>query len=65
VGRVTLPKNWRDKFDTNYFFAEFDGEKLTLKPMKENKSFEKTVEDSWDEYKNGKVVSLVVLRVAQ
>ncbi len=55
-GQVTLPKNWRDQFDTNYFEAVFDGETLTLKPIKTNKSFEETVEDSWNEYKEGEIV---------
>lgn len=56
-GQVTLPKNWRDQFDTNYFEAEFDGEVLTLKPIQSNKSFEETVESSWKEYKNGEYVA--------
>lgn len=56
-GQVTLPKHWRDRFDTNYFEAEFDGEKLILKPLKQNKSFGNTVESSWSEYKNGEYVA--------
>ena len=56
-GQVTLPKNWRDQFDTNYFEANFDGEVLTLKPLKQGKSFKGTVESSWKEYKNAEYVA--------
>ena len=56
-GQVTLPKDWRDQFDTNYFEAEFDGETLILKPLKKNKSFSEAIESSWKEYKNGEYVT--------
>lgn len=56
-GQVTLPKSWRDQFDTKYFEAEFDGEVLTIKPLKSRKSFGQTVEAAWNEYKNGDCIA--------
>lgn len=54
-GQVTLPKAWRDKMNTSNFIATVDGEKLIIRPLK--KTLEDIVEDSWEEYKNGKVVT--------
>ena len=55
-GQVTLPKNWRSQFATNYFTAECDNEKIVLKPIKNDESFKSTVEYSWEEYNNGEII---------
>lgn len=55
-GQVTLPKNWRDQFNTNYFRADFDGKKLTLKPIESEKNLGNDIEATWEEYKNGEII---------
>ena len=52
-GQITIPKVWRDKFDTNYYVVEIKDEEIIMKPMLENKTFKDGVESSWEEYKNG------------
>lgn len=42
--------------DSDVFHAEFDGKVIVLKPILQNKSFADTVEDAWEEYKDGEVV---------
>lgn len=32
-GQITLPKSWRDKFDTKSFLAVIEGDKLTIEPI--------------------------------
>ena len=32
-GQVTLPKEWRDKFETEYFLAEETPQGLLIKPL--------------------------------
>lgn len=34
TGQVTLPKEWRDRFDTKNFLAEDTDEGLLIKPLK-------------------------------
>ena len=53
-GQVTLPKDWRDQFGTDIFIAEYDEKKIVLKPLQ--KTFEETIESSWEEYQNGDIV---------
>lgn len=55
-GQITLPKEWRDNFGTNYYQAEIMEDKLVIVPVKPPKSFNDAVEDSWDEYQAGKFV---------
>ena len=51
-GQVTLPKSWRDQYDTRYFVSETQGSTLVIKPlMKDN--FVESVEAAWMEYKGG------------
>lgn len=33
TGQVTLPKNWRDRFETKHFLAEEKEEGLLIKPI--------------------------------
>lgn len=57
-GQVTLPKNWRDKFDTRFYKAEMKEGLITLTPLLEEKNdLESQIEASWQEYKQGKVIS--------
>lgn len=56
-GQITLPKNWRDNFDTNYYKVEIQKEKLIIVPLKAEKSFKDSVEQAWAEYGDGKFVS--------
>lgn len=58
-GQITLPKVWRDNFDTKYFLAEVKKGALILKPL-ETKKIKETLEDevekAWEEYQNGDYV---------
>lgn len=55
-GQVTLPKDWRDKFGTQYYMVEVNENELVIKPMIQPKTFKVQVEDSWREYKEGDFV---------
>lgn len=33
TGQVTLPKTWREKFDTQYFVAIIQDNQITIKPF--------------------------------
>lgn len=56
-GQVTLPKVWRDKFNTAYYVVEIKNEELVFKPLKGGDNFTNAVESSWEEYKGGDVIS--------
>lgn len=56
-GQVTLPKGWRDKFDTNYYVVQIENDKLIFQPLSKEKTLKDEVEESWQEYKDGKIVS--------
>lgn len=56
-GQITLPKEWRDTFDTHYFKAEIKDTELVITPLKTVSTLNEAVEESWEEYLNGKVVS--------
>jgi len=32
-GQITIPKKWRDKFDTNQFIIRENGNKLEIEPL--------------------------------
>lgn len=53
-GQITLPKEWRDNFDTDYFKVEIQKEKLIIVPLNPEKTFKDKVEESWKEYEDGK-----------
>lgn len=55
-GQVTLPKGWRDQYDTQYFLSEVDGDSLILKPLLKN-DFEDSVEAAWAQYKKKEYVT--------
>ncbi len=55
-GQITLPKSWRDKFNTNYYVVEIKDDTLSFKPFIQKKTFEQQLEDAWQEYKEGKFV---------
>ena len=39
-GQITLPKKWRDQFDTDYFLAEETAQGLLIKPLVESVYYE-------------------------
>ncbi|MEK7529187.1 MAG: AbrB/MazE/SpoVT family DNA-binding domain-containing protein [Patescibacteria group bacterium] len=55
-GQVTIPKVWRDKYQTRYFISEISGDTMVIKPLMQD-NFADTVEASWKEYKNGMYVT--------
>jgi bifunctional DNA-binding transcriptional regulator/antitoxin component of YhaV-PrlF toxin-antitoxin module len=55
-GQVTLPKGWRDKFNTTYYTVEIKSNELVLKPFSMNKTLKDEVEDSWQGYKDGNFI---------
>lgn len=55
-GQVTLPKSWRDKYNTVYYTVEIKSDELVLKPMAQNKTLKEEVDNSWQEYKDGKFI---------
>lgn len=55
-GQITLPKNWREKFDTNYFQAVVEEDSITIKPIYQEKSFKEKVEDAWQQYRDGHIL---------
>lgn len=61
-GQVTLPKEWRDSFDTNYYQIEIKKEKLIIVPLMPQKTFVDKVEDAWKEYRDGKFITHEDLR---
>lgn len=57
-GQITLPKSWRDQFDTRYFQIEVNGDQIVLTPIIEKKNaFEESLENAWQEYEEEKVIS--------
>jgi AbrB family looped-hinge helix DNA binding protein len=56
-GQITLPKDWRDKFDTRYYKAEIEDGKIVIRPLITKKTLEDQVEGAWAEFKEGKVIS--------
>lgn len=52
-GQITLPKTWRDKFDTSYFMAEISENEIIIRPLTTPKNFKNEVENSWQEYLDG------------
>lgn len=38
TGQITLPKKWREKFDTKKFLAEETEEGLLIKPLTKNET---------------------------
>ena len=55
-GQITLPKEWRDNFDTDYFKVEIQKEKLIIVPLNPENNFKGKVEDAWTEYEDGKFI---------
>jgi len=43
-GQVTLPKKWREQYDTHSFIAEETSEGLLIKPILANFTSEKSIE---------------------
>lgn len=56
-GQITLPKEWRDNFDTDYYRVEIKEEQLIIVPLNPEKTLKEKVEESWGEYQKGEFVS--------
>lgn len=56
-GQITLPKQWRDMFNTKYYKVVIKKEELVIKPLAGDKTLKDQVEESWQEYKDGKMIS--------
>lgn len=56
-GQITLPKNWRDQFDTAYYEAEIQGDSIVIKPLKRQKGLENELEEAWQEYQKGNFIA--------
>lgn len=44
-GQITIPKKWRDKFDTNQFIIKEEDDKLVIEPL----VFNKLEDNNWEE----------------
>ena len=55
-GQITLPKKWRDQFETRYFQIEIENNTLILNPLLPDK-IGSSVEEAWQEYLDGKYVT--------
>lgn len=55
-GQVTLPKGWRDQFDTVYYVVEIQGDSLVIKPLIKD-DFKSSAENAWREYESGNFVT--------
>jgi len=55
-GQITLPKKWRDQFETHYYTSEIRGDEFVLRPLVPD-NLEKDVEEAWQEYKQGKYIT--------
>lgn len=55
-GQVTLPKSWRDQYNTQYFITEIEGATLVIKPLIKD-DLVHSVESAWTEYKSGNYVT--------
>ncbi len=55
-GQVTLPKKWRDQFNTKYFISKVEGNSLIITPLLED-DLKDTVEESWEQYQEGKFLT--------
>ncbi len=64
-GQITLPKAWRDKFDTKHFAVEINDKELIIKPIleklsKKSKKLDPDLADFYEaleDIKNGNVTS--------
>lgn len=56
-GQITLPKQWRDLFDTDSFVVDFDNKQLTIKPFHMSKTKEDLIFDA-DRDNQGKGIPL-------
>ncbi len=56
-GQITLPKQWRDKFDTKFYKAVIRSKEIVIIPLIESKDLESELNESWEEYEEGKIIS--------
>lgn len=56
-GQITLPKKWRSGFNTSCYKVEIKDQELTITPLYEGSTLKSDVEESWEQYKRGQVVS--------
>ena len=56
-GQVTLPKSWRDQFDTDYYEVVVKNKELVVKPVVKKTDLEEELDKAWADYKKGHFVS--------
>jgi AbrB family looped-hinge helix DNA binding protein len=58
-GQITIPKKWRDKFDTNVYMAEIKDDVIIIKPIESNlkKGFKEELDAAWQEYLDGNYIT--------
>jgi bifunctional DNA-binding transcriptional regulator/antitoxin component of YhaV-PrlF toxin-antitoxin module len=56
-GQITLPKSWRDNFDTDSFIVEMHNNKLIVMPIDLSKKMEEEVIFDADRDNEGKGIS--------
>ena len=52
-GQITLPKKWRDMFDTDCYSIEIKDKELIVRPMVYKKEFLQSLNESIKEYERG------------
>ncbi len=56
-GQITLPKNWRDKFDTCYYEIDIEDDQIVIRPLKKKMNLEDELNEAWQEYKKGNFIA--------
>lgn len=58
-GQITIPKKWRDKFDTNVYMVEMTDDIMIIKPIEQKlkKGLKEELDTAWQEYLDGKYYS--------
>jgi AbrB family looped-hinge helix DNA binding protein len=58
-GQITIPKKWRDKFDTDVYMAEMKDDIMIIKPIEQKlkKGLKQELDAAWQEYLDGKYIS--------
>lgn len=59
-GQITLPKKWRDKYETVYYKVETFNDSIVLTPLLEKNiaknDMETLLHQSWEQYRQGEFV---------
>ena len=64
-GQITLPKRWRDKYETVYYKVEMLNDSIVLTPLLEKKikktDLEADLQTSWEQYQKGEFIDEAAL----